>query len=315
MSGMQKIIYSMVLTVMYGVAMERQPVQSHKEDDNRNSQQRALANSFIGSLPSELTRSLTPLFSTPAPDQRTMSALGEIRSRDNRSDAIIEANKNLKSFEQLQRELYGDNPAAEDAGKRKFLDAQMAFLASHPKEQSFYPPNNVSAAVALDTQSVSTFLAKEIEQKIESFKQLPQEEKNKTAIAYMRHFPLPEIMGKLLDEGVEVDAHDPQTKFTLVRYAVEAKSPALLGLLLTQRASPDMADCRLISPLMRAASLGNIELAKLLLEKNCTVHAIDAKGRSALCFAARKGDLEIWLTFLQLNGAHVFKTDESYKNQ
>ena len=358
MNGVQKILCVLVLIGMYSSGMERPPTPRDKNkiqklqeyptslnstidnllapSDNlggQKAQMPVIQNSFIGLLPSGLTHSLAPLFSTPGPAQRSVSTMGEFRARDNSADPIIESAKNMRRFQQFCQEVYGSRPANEVI----FLEAQIAFLEAHPEEKSFYLPNSISAAAALGTSNVWDILDQIITQKIELFKQLPQDKKNKTALDCMRHFPTiqikaklldeksgtatasmrpscpSKIMSKLLDAGAEVDACDSDTGFTLVRHAVEAKSPELLDLFLRRKAAPDKPDRLLTSPLMRTAILGEKELAALLLQYNCSVNLTDAKGRTALGFAARKGDNEM-IDILQANRAYIFAGDSEKKN-
>ena len=128
----------------------------------------------------------------------------------------------------------------------------------------------------------------------------------------MKRFPSPQILEQLLDAGVDVNAQEPQTKFTLLRYCVEAQLTEGAQLLLEKKASPDLLDCQKISPLMRAASIGDTKLMALLLFYKSTVNVLDANGRSALSYAARKGDVKA-VSILLLNGAHLFAAGESGK--
>ena len=137
MNNMQKICYSMLLVVINSIGMEKPPIQSDKKQTKQDSLSQRLPNNFVQLLPVALTRSLSPFFSTPGPDQRTVTALGEIRARDNRADIIIEANKNMQQFQQFCQEQYGINPTDEHTDVRTFLEAQTAFLAAHPEEKSF----------------------------------------------------------------------------------------------------------------------------------------------------------------------------------
>lgn len=64
-----------------------------------------------------------------------------------------------------------------------------------------------------------------------------------------------------------------------------------------------------MTPLMRAADLGNLKIAELLLDYPQDIDATDDFGTTALFYAARKGYIDI-VRLLLLNGANVTKINK-----
>ena len=54
-----------------------------------------------------------------------------------------------------------------------------------------------------------------------------------------------------------------------------------------------------ITPLMLAASLGTAKVVKAILKSNPDVNAIDTVGRTALHYACRRGDIEIFKVLME----------------
>ena len=54
-----------------------------------------------------------------------------------------------------------------------------------------------------------------------------------------------------------------------------------------------------ITPLMLAASLGTAKVVKAILKSNPDVNAVDTVGRTALHYACRRGDIEIFKVLME----------------
>ena len=54
-----------------------------------------------------------------------------------------------------------------------------------------------------------------------------------------------------------------------------------------------------ITPLMLAASLGTAKVVKAILKSNPDVNATDTVGRTALHYACRRGDIEIFKVLME----------------
>ena len=54
-----------------------------------------------------------------------------------------------------------------------------------------------------------------------------------------------------------------------------------------------------ITPLVLAASLGTAKVVKAILKSNPDVNAVDTVGRTALHYACRRGDIEIFKVLME----------------
>jgi uncharacterized protein len=120
-----------------------------------------------------------------------------------------------------------------------------------------------------------------------------------------------EIVKILLRRGAHVDSRDKQ-KSTALLVACEDASSApphnttqqldTVNLLLEANANVNATDQKGVSPLMRAAGLGNIPLALLLLRNGADLNVRDQKGNTALKWATESKHIQM-VNLLRQRGA------------
>lgn len=127
----------------------------------------------------------------------------------------------------------------------------------------------------------------------------------------------PDALENILQkEGALVNYHVQHTCKTPLLLAVGPKPvhTALARVLLDHGANVQEGEtAHLISPLMAACNVGNLELAGLLLDRNAQVNAQSADGKTALIQMARGGNLEVFELLLD-RGADLTIYDEQAKN-
>lgn len=118
----------------------------------------------------------------------------------------------------------------------------------------------------------------------------------------------------LFDVGVNINEKDADQEDgfgeTLMHMAVGNRNCALVAHLLAHGANPHVTDDCGSTLLMRAASRGDVELARLFLDLGVDVNAVDFEDKqTALHLAAEHGDLAM-IALLVERGAHVNAEDE-----
>lgn len=114
-----------------------------------------------------------------------------------------------------------------------------------------------------------------------------------SALALAARSGVAEKVRAVLSAGPDVDAVDRELKTALHAVAEEPASPEMLAvatLLLDAKADANKADDQGVTPLMKAADRGNVELAKLLLARGANKAAKDANGQTARDWANNRGD-------------------------
>ncbi len=97
----------------------------------------------------------------------------------------------------------------------------------------------------------------------------------------------------LLEEGVFVDARDPEQEETTLMLAASDKKPDMTRLLLEKGASVNLQDNRGHSALTHAIISGRIPNMRLLIENGADMKMRDNDGESALLYSVAFGDIEV----------------------
>jgi ankyrin repeat protein len=102
----------------------------------------------------------------------------------------------------------------------------------------------------------------------------------------------PSILAALLKAGADASAVGSDTK-AAAQLTAESPKPAYLAVFLDNRVSPDWRNANRESLLGIAASLGNAETVKLLLERKANVDAQDDEGFTPLMNACQNRHIEV----------------------
>ncbi|WP_051293464.1 ankyrin repeat domain-containing protein [Pseudoduganella violaceinigra] len=97
------------------------------------------------------------------------------------------------------------------------------------------------------------------------------------------------VVGLLLQAGVDVNAADPVRQVSALHNAAAQGHLELMKKLLAQGAQPDAADWRGTTPLITAAYYGQLEAARLLLQRGAAVNQVSKEGMTPLVAAVYSG--------------------------
>lgn len=125
-------------------------------------------------------------------------------------------------------------------------------------------------------------------------------------------FGLTNVVSKLLDEGLDVNAADPNYKQTPLMYACRRGQSATVAKLLERGADVNQYSQRDSVALFEAVENGNIETVELLLaHKELDVNAVHPwrSNRTALMLAAQSGKMEIVNALLDRPGVRSDQKD------
>lgn len=116
-----------------------------------------------------------------------------------------------------------------------------------------------------------------------------------------------EIVALLLDHGAKPDVKcdmGDQRGATPLLAGINARSEGIVSLLLKNKADPNLASDRDMTPLMLASAVGDVKMVLLLLEAGAKVNTTDARGQTALLDAAGRQHSEV-VSLLLKNGANI----------
>lgn len=255
--------------------------------------------SYLEYFNADIWRHLLPFFSYPC-------AL-----KDNRDDAIMHTHAQARKVAQLAFEFCNFDLASDKVVNKNFIRASELYMKAPLNDvHSFFLPNHISLACALNTPGAFQALEEEIDNQMENFRNLSQADKNKLLIDVMRRCPSPIIVKKMIKNGAEVNTHAQESQFTPVRYAVEAGLEDVVKLVLHYKGSADSPDKCAVTPLMRAVILGYTRIVHLLARKAHGINTINNFGLTALYYAAKSGNASMVKTLLK-HGARILFSDES----
>lgn len=231
--------------------------------------------------------------------------------RDNGGDNVAEQVTSAQTYKQLLQQHYKADVSGCDAA---YIDEMLKQLAGiQPSKKVTCLPNRVCLTAFYNARMLrKEFKNKEIKEKrLQEFKQLPQDQKNKSVLQVMRFCPSATVIEGLLEAGANHNARDESSGYCLLRLALEAQIPArrkkrLLDVFKKRpTVDPDCADRRGITPLMRAVSLKDADAVDLLLNASASVNATDHAYNTALGIAARVGDV-VSVTKILAKHANLF---------
>ena len=136
--------------------------------------------------------------------------------------------------------------------------------------------------------------------------------KGATALHVCAWFGLTDVVGRLLDEGLDVNAADPNYKQTPLMYACRRGQSATVAKLLECGADVNQYSQRDSVALFEAVDNGSLDTVKLLLSRReLDVNAIHPRryNRTALMLAAQNGKLEIVDALLERPGTKLDRKD------
>ena len=93
-----------------------------------------------------------------------------------------------------------------------------------------------------------------------------------------------------LANGAPVDSTDPNGLTALIK-SIKLKDISIFKELVKRGAKPEKAAVNGTTPLMVAAALNNIDAAEILIKLRVNINAKDNNLKSAICYAAEKGNL------------------------
>ena len=97
----------------------------------------------------------------------------------------------------------------------------------------------------------------------------------------------------LLEQGVFIDARDPEHEETALMFASSAKNADITRLLLERGANVNLKDNRGHSALTHAIISGRIPNMRLLIENGADIKIRDNDGESALLYSVAFGDIAV----------------------
>ena len=264
--------------------------------------------SYLQRIPREILYAQLPSYiASPGP------------KRDNKPDLVIEQSRDLDNY--LAYIRFARISAVATVDESKIIDDRLAFYKTHPEEKSAFLPNALSIAASSQSKKFWNLFRSDSAQRakfLETFKALPQPEKDKTTIDIIRRHPSPTIIAALIDAGASPDASDQDTAITLLRFAVDARKidqkrrNRLISALLKRNAAPAKCDKFSCSPLMAAVSHADLDAAQLILEKDAQINSSNIFNDTALGLAARKGNLAM-VNLLLSKGASIYICDEEQR--
>ena len=136
--------------------------------------------------------------------------------------------------------------------------------------------------------------------------------KGANALLVCAWFGLTNVVSKLLDEGLDVNAADPTYKQTPLMYACRRGQSATVAKLLEHGADVNQYNQRSSVALFEAVENGNIETVELLLAKQeLDINAVHFQrgNRTALMLAAQDGNLQIVNALLNQQSAKADQKD------
>lgn len=271
-------------------------------------------------LPADVLLMVWPYLTTPAPEEMTEQGDTRIRARDNRKDYLLEQRKTLTTFKRFIQEVHTNA----DYPYTLLAREQMSFLTTHPEEKKYLNSTNmVSLSSGMNGVGWYMALLKDLKGHVDHFKELPLVQKQETLLHLIKaytHGPIINDVQKYTSdtlpkkellylieqmlEHVPATIEDPDSRFTLLRYAVAAEDYPLVDLLLEHRADGNRADKLGVTPLMYAAQKGSRKIIKRLLKNDTLiVNALDGFGFSALMYAVKAGKKKI-VKYLLAHGAN-----------
>lgn len=220
---------------------------------------------------------------------------------DNRGDVIAEQVRSAKAYKVLLKQRYSTDITKRDAA---FIDIMLQQTRANPPppKNSSCLPNRVCLTAFFNPELLrSEFGNPEIRaSRIAEFRELPHKEKNESIVQVMRLCPSLVVTKGLLDAGASPNACARASGYSLLRLAVEAQRLPVsekkqLVTMLTQTATlnPDVADKHEITPLMRAASLGDVDATEAIVMAHANVNAMDRSYNTVLGIAAHTGNQAI----------------------
>lgn len=244
---------------------------------------------YLGELSADLRTDLLPLYMAGA----------QSNVRDNRGDDVAEQVNSLQTYKTLLKDYYELSVSSRDAA---YIDTIVKQLSSKPpSKKATCLPNRVCLTAHMNPQ----LLRKEFNNKetraarIAEFSQLSQQEKDASAVQVMRFCPSRTVISGLLEGGASVNAQDKESRYSLLRLAVEApispvhKKRLLRTLVSRPELNPDDADKYGLTPLLIAVSLDDEEAVDLLLEANADVTVMDRLYNTPLGVCAHRGSISI----------------------
>lgn len=279
---MKKISLFITIFVMQLAAMDKPEQRATVPEANRPTL-------YLGELSADLRTDYLPLYMAGA----------QSNVRDNRGDDVAEQVNSLQTYKALLKDYYEVSVSNRDAA---YIDAIVQQLASKPpSKKASCLPNRVCLTAHMNPQ----LLRKEFYDKqtraarIAEFSKLSQQEKDASAVQVMRFCPSRTVISGLLEGGASVNAQDKESRYSLLRLAVEAQiSPAhkkrLLKTLVNRpELNPDDADKYGLTPLLIAVSLDDEDAVDLLLEANADVTVMDRLYNTPLGVCAHRGSISI----------------------
>ena len=226
--------------------------------------------------------------------------------RDNRADYFIEQGKRVQTFSELAQHIW-----ATSIDEQQCANDAVDFVKTHQNEESYFQSNIFSASLSLSgtREQIKLRLLPLLKNKIDTFKQLSEMDKNHAIVDTIKVCPELEIIKPMIEEGgASVNAHDPGTLCSLLHYAVRCNEPHLITFLLNGGAYPDAGDRLEYRPLHYAVISGNLSVTSLLLNGQATPNLWDWYKNSPLYYAVKRDDLPMAKLLLD-HGASIYLYD------
>lgn len=108
-----------------------------------------------------------------------------------------------------------------------------------------------------------------------------------TPLHYAASFGLGDVVERLIEDGAELDAPGSRNGGTALHGATLRQHVSVMKILLKAGADPSRADFNMATPLHTAASYGNPEVLRLLLQYGASIEAEDNLGETPYMWALR----------------------------